>query len=114
MSRWRPGPVLRALIAMLATVAVAAPALGNGDTQRQVRGRVASVDVQGGTLVVDRVFRGRATRVALRVPPGTKIFTCGEERPALDRVRAGTVVSVFYEVLGAEGVANLVVVEPEP
>jgi hypothetical protein len=62
--------------------------------------------------VVEREFRGKTTRLAIRAAPTTPVYACGAERPTLDQVKAGMVVSVFYEVLGAEGVANLVVVEP--
>jgi hypothetical protein len=105
-------------VGMLVTLLVlggGGPALANGDTQREVQGRVVSVDPQTGTVMIDRVFRGRTARVALQIVPGTKAFTCGDEpAPSLDRLQVGSRVSVFYEVLGAEGVANLVVVEPVP
>ncbi|MGH7326030.1 MAG: hypothetical protein ACREJ9_15495 [Candidatus Rokuibacteriota bacterium] len=102
-------------VALVAALALSGPigaALGNGDTQREVQGRVVSVDMQARTLVVDREFRGKTTRVTLRTGPGLTVFACGGESATLDRVKTGTLVSVFYEVLGTEGVANLVVVEP--
>jgi hypothetical protein len=90
----------------------AGPAAGNGDTQREVQGRVVSVDAGRGSIVVERQFRGKVTRVTLQARPGTRVFDCGEERASLERVKAGMVVSVFYEVVGStEGVVNLVVLE---
>ncbi|MBI1846376.1 MAG: hypothetical protein HY294_05260 [Candidatus Rokubacteria bacterium] len=91
-----------------------APAEANGDTQRQVQGRVVAVDAAAGTLVVAREFRGKTTRVMLTAAPTVQVFACADERASLDRVKAGMVVSAFYEVIGAEGVVNLVVVEPGP
>jgi hypothetical protein len=88
------------------------PALANGDTQREVQGRVVAVDGRARTLVVDRQFRGKTARMTLRAGPGLTVFACGGESTTLDRVKTGAVVSVFYEAVGAEGVANLVVVEP--
>lgn len=88
------------------------PAEANGVNQREIQGRVESVDAAGGTLVVAREFRGKTTRVALRAAPGMRVFTCADERAALDRVRTGMIVSAFYEVVGADGVVNLIVVEP--
>jgi hypothetical protein len=89
-----------------------APAEANGDTQREVQGRVVSVDAAAGTLVVAREFRGKTTRVTLKAAPRVQIFACADERASLDRVKTGMVVSAFYEVVGADGVANLIVVEP--
>ena len=89
-----------------------APAEANGVTQREVQGRVESVDAAGGTLVVAREFRGKTTRVTLRAAPGMRVFACVDERGGLDRVRTGMIVSAFYEVVGADGVVNLIVVEP--
>jgi hypothetical protein len=88
------------------------PAEANGVTQREVQGRVESVDAAAGTLVVTREFRGKTTRLTLKVTPGMRVFTCADERASLDRVKAGMVVSAFYEVVGADGVVNLIVVEP--
>lgn len=112
MKRRLRGAAGLGLLAALAIVWPSSPVLANGDVQREIRGRVVSVDGQARTFVVTREFRGKTTRVALRAGPGTTVLSCGEERAALDRVKAGMVVSVFYEVLGAEGVANLVVIEP--
>ena len=89
-----------------------APAEANGDTQREVQGRVVSVDAAAGTLVVTQEFRGKTTRVTLKATPTVQVFACADERAGLDRVRAGMVVSAFYEVVGADGVVNLIVVEP--
>jgi hypothetical protein len=89
-----------------------APAEANGDTQREVQGRVVSVDAAAGTLVVAREFRGKTTRVTLKATPTVQVFACADERAGLDRVRAGMIVSAFYEVVGADGVVNLIVVEP--
>jgi hypothetical protein len=100
------------LVASILLGGPSSPALGNGDVQREVQGRVVSVDSRAGTLVVAREFRGKTAQVTLRAGPGLAVFACGDEQAALDRVKAGMIVSVFYEVLGAGGVANLVVVEP--
>jgi len=89
-----------------------APAEANGDTQREVQGRVVSVAAAAGTLVVAREFRGKTTRVTLKAAPTVQVFACADERAGLDRVKTGMVVSAFYEVVGADGVANLIVVEP--
>ena len=113
MSRVRRGVALLALAGAVAPAAWSGPALGNGDVQREIQGRVVSVDTRAGTVVVAREFRGKTTRLTLRVTPGTPVFACGEERAALDGIKTGAIVSVFYEALGTEGVANLVVVEPK-
>ncbi|PWU24951.1 MAG: hypothetical protein C5B48_03765 [Candidatus Rokuibacteriota bacterium] len=100
---------------MAGTLALAASsgrALGNGDVQREIQGRVISVNPGSGTLVVARELRGKTTQLRLRMGPGTTVFACGGAAPTLDGVKPGGTVSVFYEVLGSEGVANLVVVEP--
>lgn len=102
--------------AVLAATALAAlgpgEAQANGDTQREVQGRVAAVDAAAGTLVVVHEFRGKTTRVSLRTPAAVPVYSCGAERLTLDRVKPGMTVSVFYEVVGADGVANTIVVEP--
>lgn len=100
------------LVTGAAVAGAGGPALGNGDVQREIEGRVVSVDARARTLVVAREFRGKTTRLALRAGPNLTVFACGDESVALDRVKTGMVVSVFYEVLGSEGVANLVVIEP--
>jgi hypothetical protein len=87
-------------------------ALGNGDKQREIEGRVISVDASARTLVVAREFRGKTARLTLRAGPGLTVFACGDESATLEGVKAGMVVSVFYEAVGSDGVANLVVIEP--
>lgn len=100
------------LVAVMTLGGASGPALGNGDVQREIQGRVVSVDAGARTLVVAREFRGRTARLTLRAGSGLTVFACGDESATLDRVKRGMVVSVFYEVLGVEGVANLVVIEP--
>jgi hypothetical protein len=115
----RPRAVMGGVLALGLAGFVAAAAIGpagrlveaNGDTQREVQGRVLAVDAGTGTLVVAREFRGKTTRVPLTASPTVQVFTCEEERASLDRVKPGMVVSAFYEVVGTEGVVNLVVVE---
>jgi hypothetical protein len=46
--------------------------------------------------------------------PATRLYVCSDERVALEQVQAGVPLSVFYEVVGADGIANLVVTEPAP
>jgi hypothetical protein len=100
------------LVAAFALLGPHQAAFGNGEVQREIHGRVVAVDPAAGTLVVAREFRGKTARVTLRAGPRLTVFACGDEQTVLDRVKRGMVVSVFYEALGAEGVANLVVVEP--
>lgn len=108
MIRWAPG--LGA--AWLALALAAGPAAGNGETQREVQGRIVAVDSARGTITVERQFRGKTTRMALQAGPETRVFQCGQERAGLELVKAGMLVSVFYEVVGsAEGVANVLVLE---
>jgi hypothetical protein len=104
--------ILLGLVAMMALGGASGSALGNGDIQREIQGRVVSVNARSRTLVVAREFRGKTSRLTLRAGQGLTVFACGDESPTLDRLKMGMVVSVFYEVLGAEGVANLVVIEP--
>lgn len=93
----------------------AGSAAGNGETQREVQARVVAVDAARGTIVVERQFRGKATRLVLQLKPDTRVFHCGEERASLEQVKTGMLVSVFYEVVGStEGVANLLVLERGP
>jgi len=107
-ARWA-GPLAAAGTAL---VLVAGPAAGNGETQREVQAKVVSVDAGRGTLVVERQFRGKVVRLALQARPDTRVFQCGQERASLDLIKAGMLVSVFYEVVGStEGVVNLVVLE---
>lgn len=103
---------LRGLVACFALAALPGAALANGATQREIQGRVLSTDARAGTLVVERTFRGKTTRVSLVAPPGVRVFSCSNETQGLDQVKAGAPVSVFYEVAGSEGVANIIVLEP--
>jgi len=48
----------------------------------------------------------------LRVAPAAPIFTCDRAIATLAELRPGDLVSVYYEVMGREGLANLVVIEP--
>jgi hypothetical protein len=117
--RWRAGAIIGGVLAMGPAMFVPAapngpvgrPAEANSDTQREVQGRVVAVDAGAGTLVVTREFRGKTTRVTLTAAPTVRVFACADERAGLDRVKPGMVVSAFYEVVGTEGVVNLVVVE---
>lgn len=104
--------VVRTLLAAL-SIACAPGAVGaNGAVQREIQGRVESVDVASGHLVVVREFRGRTWRVELTAAPGSKVYTCTDERAGLDRLQVGMPLSVFYEVVGSEGIANVIVIEP--
>ena len=49
--------------------------------------------------------------MTLKAAPSTRVFTCAEDRAGLGHVRAGMVVSAFYEVVGVDGVVNLIVIE---
>jgi hypothetical protein len=91
-----------------------APAAANGVNQREIQGRVVSVDTAGGTLVIEHAFRGRTTQVTLKAATSIRVYSCAEPRASLERVKKGMVVSAFYEVVGADGVVNLIVVEPGP
>ena len=113
--------MMRARIATLALAgtifvpnALAPRAAANGVTQREIQGRVVSVDAAGGALVVAREFRGKTTQVMLKVAPAIRVFSCADAPSTLDRVKKGMTVSAFYEVVGADGVVNLIVVEPGP
>lgn len=103
-------------LAVTIVVSVAAgapvPAGANGAVQREFQGRVLSADASTGTLVVERTFRGKMTRLSLRAPESVTVFSCAGEALGLERVRVGATVSVFYEVAGSEGIANVVVIEP--
>ena len=101
-----------ALAVWLAAANPSRSADANGTTQREVQGRVESVDAATGTLVVAREFRGKTTRLVLKAAPGVRVFACADEHMGLDRVKTGMIVSTFYEVVGADGVVNLIVVEP--
>ncbi|MBI4609241.1 MAG: hypothetical protein HY726_09540 [Candidatus Rokubacteria bacterium] len=103
---------LGGLAACLVLAVLPGAALANGATQREIQGRVLSTDVPAGTLVVEQTFRGKTTRLRLVAPPGVRVFSCGGETQRFDQVKAGAPVSVFYEVAGSEGVANMIVIEP--
>jgi hypothetical protein len=102
------------VVAMMAVTALVGRAGANGVNQREIQGRVVSVDAASGTLVVAREFRGKTTRVTLKAGSAIRVFTCAEARLGLEGVKKGTSVSAFYEVVGADGVVNLIVVEPAP
>jgi hypothetical protein len=102
--------------ALVAAILLAGALVGrveaNGTNQREIQGRVESVDAAAGRLVVVREFRGKMLRVTLKATPASRVFECAGERAGLDRVRAGMVVSAFYELVGTDGVVNLIVIEP--
>ena len=108
----RVGVLWLGLASTLTLLGGTSPAVANGDVQREIRGKVVSVDARAGTVVVAREFRGKTAHVTLRAAPATSLLTCSDERPTLEGIKTGMIVSVFYEVLGTDGVANLVVVEP--
>lgn len=99
-------------IAIVVFGVLAGLAEANGVTQRELQGQVVSVDAANGTLVVAREFRGKTTRVTLKAGSAIRVFTCADTRTSLERVKTGMTVSAFYEVVGADGVVNLIVVEP--
>jgi hypothetical protein len=101
-----------ALLAGLIGVGVPGVGSANGITQREIQARVVSVDAASGTLVVAREFRGKTTRLTLKATSSVLIFACGGDAVSLDRVKPGVIVSAFYEVVGADGIANLIVIEP--
>lgn len=101
-------------LAMAVLGAPIAPAAANGVNQREIQGRVVSIDTAGGTLVIARAFRGKTTEVTLKAAAAIRVYSCAETRASLERVKKGMVVSAFYEVVGADGVVNLIVVEPGP
>jgi len=110
---WRARTILAVTLAVWLMAAVpGGRAEANGTTQREVQGRVESVDAASGTLVVVREFRGKTTRLVLKAAPAVRVFACADERVGIDRIKTGMIVSAFYEVVGADGVVNLVVVEP--
>jgi hypothetical protein len=104
--------VLVLVLAALALVPAGETVANGRAVQREIVARVVSVNSQGGTVVVEREFRGKVWRLSLRVPPATPIYTCVQAGATLDELRAGDLVSVYYEVMGREGLANLVVIEP--
>lgn len=104
---------MRILLFAVAMVCVTCGDAGaNGAVQREIEGRVESVDAASGRLVIVREFRGRTWRVEVTAAPGSQVYTCSDERVGLDRLQAGMPLSVFYEVVGADGIANLIVTEP--
>lgn len=108
-----PARLARTLLATLSIVWMTAGDVGaNGAVQREIEGRVESVDAASGRLVIVREFRGRTWRVEVTAAPASKLYTCSDERVGLDRLQAGMPLSVFYEVMGADGLANLIVTEP--
>ncbi|MBM3219710.1 MAG: hypothetical protein FJZ38_13735 [Candidatus Rokubacteria bacterium] len=105
---------MKTLLAALAIMcASATDADANGAVQREVEGRVESFDAVSGRMVIVREFRGRTWRVEVTAGPASTIFACSGERVDVDRLRAGTPLGVFYEVVGSEGIANLIMTEPE-
>ncbi|PYN68543.1 MAG: hypothetical protein DMD93_10325 [Candidatus Rokuibacteriota bacterium] len=110
VTRARVGALAAALVAGLVGAAPGTTS-ANGETQREIQGRVVSVDADARTLVVAREFRGQTRQVTLKAAPSTRVFTCAEDRAGLGHVRAGMVVSAFYEVVGVDGVVNLIVIE---
>jgi len=104
---------VRTLLLAFAMVCVTCGDAGaNGAVQREIEGRVESVDAASGRLVIVREFRGRTWRVEVTAAPASKVYTCSGERAGLDGLQAGMPLSVFYEVVGSEGIANLIVTEP--
>jgi hypothetical protein len=102
-----------AIVAVVLLLVLAGEIYANGrEVQREAVARVVAVDVQSGMALVEREFRGHVWRLTLRVPPTALIFTCEQRGATLSDVRPGALVSVYYELMGREGLANLVVVEP--
>lgn len=112
MTRQRGGALAVILAAGLIACVIADTVAANGGTQREVQGRVVSVDVAAGTLVVAREFRGRSTQVTLKAAAATRVFACAHEHKGLGHVKPGMAVSAFYEAVGSDGIVNLIVVEP--
>jgi len=103
---------VRLLMAAALSVTVAGDVAANGrEVQREIVARVVSVDARAGTLVVERELRGSVWRLTLRIAPATPIFACSRPPATLAERRTGDAVSVYYEPVGREGLANLVVVE---
>lgn len=100
------------IAAALALVSVGKLSANGREVQREVVARVVSVNAQGNTFVVERQFRGKIWRLTLHVAPATPIFTCAHSEATLAELRPGDLVSVYYEIVGREGLANLVVIEP--
>ncbi|HXH13513.1 MAG TPA: TOBE domain-containing protein [Alphaproteobacteria bacterium] len=96
----------------LALVAAEDTQANGREVQREVVGRVVAVHAHEGTVEVEREFRGKVWRLTLRVPEGTVIFACEQTAATLAELRPGDQVSIYYEQVGREGLANLVVIEP--
>lgn len=106
--------ILSLIMAAALSLGLAGEIAANGrEVQREVLARVVAVNSQEGTVVVERQLRGKVWRLTLRVAPATPIFTCARETATLAELRPGDLVSVYYEVMGREGLANLVVIEPK-
>jgi hypothetical protein len=107
-------PLLSLSIGVAFALLMSDAALANGrDVQREVVAQVVAVNVEEGTFEVERQFRGKVWRLTLRVPEGAVIFTCEQAEATLGALRPGDHVSVYYEQVGREGLANLVVIEPQ-
>src|SRR5947199_178282 len=109
------------LVAVMILPGASSPALGNGDVQREIEGRVISVDAGARTLVVAREFRGKTVRLTLRaggllvlvdsqrggrlrleVNRETEVLVC-RSGAALDALGPGGLVRVKYvDRAGAE------------
>jgi hypothetical protein len=108
-------PILPLITAIGLLLASSDRVSANGrEVQREVLARIVSVNSQAGTFVVEPEFRGTAGRVTLRLAPGSPIFSCSGITGAVAQLRPGDRVSVYYEVMGREGLVNLVVIEPRP
>jgi hypothetical protein len=108
---------MKSLLTLIIAVALSLTSAGeispNGrDVQREAVARVVAVNPQARTFEVEREFRGKVWRLTLRVGSAAAIFTCEQAAATLDELRPGDVVSVYYEQVGRDGLANLVVVEP--
>ena len=99
-------------LALTIALAAASAISANGPVQREIAGRVVAVDARAGTFVVERDLRGKVWRLILQAAPATPIFTCHGVGATLGELRPGDLVSVYYEPMGREGLANLVVIEP--
>jgi hypothetical protein len=104
---------VRTFVAALAIVCASAmDASANGAVQREIEGRVESFDAASGRMVIVREFRGRTWRVEVTAGSASTVYACSTEHVGLDRLQAGTPLGVFYEVVGSEGIANLIMTEP--
>lgn len=104
--------VTSALLALIVSLALTGDVDANGrEVQREVVARVVGVDATQGTLVIEQKQRGKVWRLTFAVKPRTPIFACTAAPASLASVRAGDPVSIYYEPVGREGLANLVVLE---